>query len=430
MAERDRQNPYWQERQDWRERLSRNDRQAQSWQAPQESRWVPEGAYASQRDYGERQYGGYGRQQAGYDEDSSRPSYGERGGNRGYEAQREYGGGSYAGYGPSGETTGHTGYSSQRGYGEGWQRGYGGEPQSSYGGGSQGYPGASQGGYGGSQSAYGGSQSGYGGSQSRYGGGWQSGYGGTWQSGYDPREQGRTLRRGPKNYRRSDERIREDICERLMQSDVDASDVTVSVVDGRVTLDGTVPERHMKHRIEDIAEGSFGVTDVDNSLRVSRGGWGSGSADTRESSLVDGLNRCLRSELSAIETYRQALDRDRNEYGTRTEFQRLSEILREHEDSAGRLRDTVRRLGGEPSTDSGAWGTWSKMVMGAAKLFGEKSALKALKEGEESGRDEYERFQHHCNPPTEFFDLTSELMARQGRHIRELDSLMAAAETR
>ena len=427
MAERDRQNPYWHERQDWRERLSRDDRQAQSWQAPQESRWLPEGGYASQRDYGERQYGGYGRQQAGYGDYSSRQSYDEA---RRYEAQREYGGGSQ-GYGPSGEAPRHTSYSSQTGYGAEWQRGYGGGSQGGYGGESAGYRGASQSGYGSaSQTGYGGaSQSGYGGgSQSGYGGASQTGYGGAWQSGYGTREQGRTFRRGPKNYRRSDERIREDICERLMQSDVDASDVTVSVADGKVILEGTVPERHMKHRIEDIAEGSFGVTDVDNNLRVSRGGWASSSADTRESSLVDGLNRCLRSELSAIETYRQALDRDRNEYGTRMEFQRLSEILHEHEDAAGRLRDAVQRMRGEPSTDSGAWGTWSKMVMGAAKLFGDRSALKALKEGEESGRDEYERFQHHCNPPSELFDLTSELMARQGRHIRELDSLMAAAE--
>ena len=391
MAERDWQKPYWNERQDWRERLSRDEGQAQSWQAPQESRWVPERGYMSQRGYGERQYGG-GGEPAGYDEYRSRESYagGQGSGYRGYEAQREYGGGAQYDYRPR------------------WESGYGGASQSDY---------------------RAGWESGYGGaSQSDYRGGWQSDYGRGPQSGYGAREQRGMLRRGPKNYRRSDERIREDICERLMQSDIDASDVTVTVTDGRVVFEGTVPERHMKHRIEDVAEASFGVTDVDNNVRVSRQGWGTGWTDRGESPLVDGLNRCIRSELSAIETYRQALDRDRNEYGTQMEFQRLSAILRDHEDAAGRLRETIRRMGGEPSNDSGAWGTWSKIVMGAAKLFGEKSSLKALKEGEESGRDEYERFQHHCNPPTDLFDLTSELMARQGRHIRELDSLMAAVE--
>ena len=138
----------------------------------------------------------------------------------------------------------------------------------------------------------------------------------------------------------------------------------------------------------------------------------------------------MRSELSAIETFRQALDRDRKEFGASTEFQRLSEILRDHEDAALRLREAVRRVGGEPSSDSGAWGTWSKIVMGAAKLFGDRSAFKALKEGEESGFDEYDRFQRECRPSADLFDLVSELMGRQQRHIRELDGLMAAAEHR
>jgi hypothetical protein len=214
-----------------------------------------------------------------------------------------------------------------------------------------------------------------------------------------------------------------------MRSDVDASDVSVDVRSGRVVLEGTVPERHMKHRIEDIAEQCFGVTDVDNNVRVARHDRAGAWSDTRGSDEADALNRCLRSELSAIETYRQALDRDRKEYGTSTDFQRLSEILRDHEDAASRLREAVRRVGGEPSSDSGAWGTWSKMIMGAAKLFGDRAALKSLKEGEESGLGDYDRFQRECRP-ADLFDLVSELMGRQQRHIRELDSLMAAAERR
>ena len=51
-------------------------------------------------------------------------------------------------------------------------------------------------------------------------------------------------------------------------------------------------------------------------------------------------------------------------------------------------------------------------------------------EGEESGFDEYQRFQRECNPSADLFDAVSELMGRQQRHIRELDSLMAAAEHR
>lgn len=77
--------------------------------------------------------------------------------------------------------------------------------------------------------------------------------------------------RGPKNYQRSDERIREEVCERLtMDHDVDASDIEVTVREGVVLLDGTVNERHAKRITEDICESVRGVKDVQNNLRVTR----------------------------------------------------------------------------------------------------------------------------------------------------------------
>lgn len=78
------------------------------------------------------------------------------------------------------------------------------------------------------------------------------------------------LRRpGPKNYQRSDERIHEDICERLWHDErIEVSDVSVEVEKGTVRLEGTVPHRHMKHRIEDIAAGCSGVDDVENRIKV------------------------------------------------------------------------------------------------------------------------------------------------------------------
>jgi hypothetical protein len=78
---------------------------------------------------------------------------------------------------------------------------------------------------------------------------------------------------GPKGYTRSDERLREDISERLMQAyDIDSSEVTVQVQGGKVVLEGTVPNRYMKHAIEDIADGAPGVQDVDNRIRVTSSG--------------------------------------------------------------------------------------------------------------------------------------------------------------
>src|SRR5262245_29949641 len=54
-------------------------------------------------------------------------------------------------------------------------------------------------------------------------------------------EQRRFAGRGPKNYKRSDERIEEDVCERLTENaELDASDITVQVQNAEVTLSGTV----------------------------------------------------------------------------------------------------------------------------------------------------------------------------------------------
>lgn len=77
--------------------------------------------------------------------------------------------------------------------------------------------------------------------------------------------------RGPKNYKRSDERIREDVCEMLAADDyVDATDVEVNVGDGIVTLSGFVADRNQKRRAEDLVERVMGIQEVQNNLRIAR----------------------------------------------------------------------------------------------------------------------------------------------------------------
>lgn len=79
-------------------------------------------------------------------------------------------------------------------------------------------------------------------------------------------------RTDPKGYTRSDERVRENVCEYLAHSGLDVSEVSVNVTDGRVTLEGTVRDRRTKHRIEDCADACAGVQDVDNRIRVAGAG--------------------------------------------------------------------------------------------------------------------------------------------------------------
>jgi hypothetical protein len=75
--------------------------------------------------------------------------------------------------------------------------------------------------------------------------------------------------RGPRGYKRGDERIREDVCDRLTDdSRIDASDVDVAVKDGEVTLAGSVRSREEKRFAEDLIEHVSGVRDVNNNLKV------------------------------------------------------------------------------------------------------------------------------------------------------------------
>ncbi len=90
----------------------------------------------------------------------------------------------------------------------------------------------------------------------------------------DARHQGR----GPKGYRRSDERIREDISDKLTDDPyIDATEIEIEVSGSEVTLTGTVDSRSARRRVEDLAERCSGVSHVQNNLRVA-----SGAEETRE----------------------------------------------------------------------------------------------------------------------------------------------------
>jgi hypothetical protein len=77
--------------------------------------------------------------------------------------------------------------------------------------------------------------------------------------------------KGPRGYRKSDDRIREEVCDHLTaHHEIDASDVDVTVKDGEVVLAGTVDSRATKRMVEDVAGSVGGVHDVLNQLRIRR----------------------------------------------------------------------------------------------------------------------------------------------------------------
>lgn len=80
--------------------------------------------------------------------------------------------------------------------------------------------------------------------------------------------------KGPKGYTRSDERLREMICELLSDAPhVDASEISVEVKNAEVTLSGSVDTRRTKHAVEDLIEHQTGAAEIHNNLRVQSGGF-------------------------------------------------------------------------------------------------------------------------------------------------------------
>jgi hypothetical protein len=78
--------------------------------------------------------------------------------------------------------------------------------------------------------------------------------------------------RVPKGYARSDERIREEICDELTRRpDIDPSRLTVSVTNGEVTLEGAVNDLESRRLADEIATRCAGVRQVHNVLWVERG---------------------------------------------------------------------------------------------------------------------------------------------------------------
>lgn len=241
----------------------------EGWQGGGQGRFSQGGNYRMDRDYGQQQggrggFGGTSGWQGGgaNRENMNRPYVGESsfGGSRGSWGQ------SNTAYGAMGDGAG--GYGSRGGYGTG-----------SYGSGTYGTGSGSGYGSGHGYGASGYGQGGFGSSYGQQGGGQDRGL---WDRATDEvsswfgddsarrrREMDEHRGRGPRGYTRSDERIKEDVNDRLTDDGwLDASDIEVEVSTSEVTLTGQVNSREEKRRAEDIAEAISGVKHVQNNLRV------------------------------------------------------------------------------------------------------------------------------------------------------------------
>ncbi|PZM84076.1 MAG: ferritin [Candidatus Melainabacteria bacterium] len=104
------------------------------------------------------------------------------------------------------------------------------------------------------------------------------------------------------------------------------------------------------------------------------------------SEAVEDLNALLKGELSAVETYNQALPK----VGNKEIASVLSDCLESHKARVGKLTDAIRDFGGTPEADSGIWGSWAKILSGGASVFGDDATVAALEQEEDAHSSDYE----------------------------------------
>lgn len=136
------------------------------------------------------------------------------------------------------------------------------------------------------------------------------------------------------------------------------------------------------------------------------------------SETVSQLNSFLRGELSAAESYREALAK----LPSATSRATLEQCARSHQERAALLTREVRRLGGEPAEGSGPWGAFARLVTNGAQMFGEKAAIAALEEGEDHGRNDYQRDLDELEPGTRAL-IEQQVLPEQLRTHRAMSTL-------
>jgi Domain of unknown function (DUF2383) len=121
------------------------------------------------------------------------------------------------------------------------------------------------------------------------------------------------------------------------------------------------------------------------------------------------LEECLRTEVSAVETYELALGSIEHVGMHHT----LQEILTNHARRAERISERLSSLGAELPKSSGARGAFAKVVQTGADALGARVAIDALEAGEDRALKLYSSGFDHCDAKTR--SLVADLLTEQQR---------------
>ncbi len=143
--------------------------------------------------------------------------------------------------------------------------------------------------------------------------------------------------------------------------------------------------------------------------------------DNIGSDAISALDKMLRGEISAVETYALALKQTKN-FAIESD---LSQLKSTHEAAMAVLRGFILENGGTPSESSGAWGLWARMVEQLASMLGDLAVLKSLKEGEEHGVNDYNKVLEDDAVSFRTKDTLRRIAFQGQKNIQSLDRLIS-----
>lgn len=135
------------------------------------------------------------------------------------------------------------------------------------------------------------------------------------------------------------------------------------------------------------------------------------------------LDDLIRGELAAIKAYDVAL-KDVKEPKQR---EKLQAIRNDHEKAVSKLSKYVAAKPEllEDTKEAGPWGQFAKAWTKTRSFIGNDGALKALKDGEEHGIEEYEEALEDESIPKELKQaIKTDMMPKQKKHMESLNKLI------
>lgn len=148
-----------------------------------------------------------------------------------------------------------------------------------------------------------------------------------------------------------------------------------------------------------------------------------GSMDTTldvQASNTEALNALLRSEMSAVDTYTEAMGK----FNDQLVIADLQKIRDEHSRAVRELRDHVVRSGGRPSDAPRAWGMFASALEGETSEVSPATVLAALRQGEECSVCEYEAALEREMHPDCQRTIRTDLILACRNHVEELNRLL------